>query len=232
MSALKSATSRTNGAKSHGPVTPQGKARSSQNSASHGIFRSPFVLRNENDSAFLELEAQFNQEWDPKGPTETALVEQMILCHWRLKRIWQTETAGIDLQMDHDGPQIEKDYKEFDEPCRSAIAFKNLADNSKFLDLMQRYDRSLSRQFDRALTRLRELQRDRAPEPTPEPVPKPEPEQPQPDPRNLQNEELSAAPAEVKLQNEPKPSSEIRAVLPIDDARRLLWALGYDTEKS
>ncbi len=32
---------------------------------------------------------------------------------------------------------------------------------------MQRYDRSLSRQFDRALARLRELQRDRAPEPGP-----------------------------------------------------------------
>ena len=96
---------------------------------------------------------------------------------------------------------------------------------------MQRYDRSLSRQFDRALVRLRELQRDRAPEPQPL----------QPDTTNLQNEpkpvgreeaELQNEPKlaeaeEVKLQNEPKPAHEIRAVLPIDDARRLLAALGY-----
>ena len=68
---------------------------------------------------------------------------------------------------------------------------------------MQRYDRSLSRQFDCALVRLRELQRDRAPKTQPL----------QPDTTNLQNE--------------PKPAHEIRAVLPIDDARRLLAALGY-----
>ena len=165
MSALKSAASRANGAKSNGPATAQGKARSAQNAGTHGIFRSPFVLRNEGNTAFLQLEADFKEEWDPQGPTETALVEQMIICQWRLRRIWQTEVAGIDLQMDHDAPQLARDYEEIDEPCRGATAFKHLADESNFLDLMQRYDRSLSRQFDRALVRLKELKRDRAPQP-------------------------------------------------------------------
>ena len=44
----------------------------------------------------------------------------------------------------------------------------------------------------------------------------------------LQNEPKLAEAEEVKLQNEPKPAHEIRAVLPIDDARRLLAALGYN----
>ena len=211
MSALKSAASRTNGAKSNGPVTTQGKTRSSQNAATHGIFRSPFVLRNEGNAAFLQLEADFKEEWDPQGPTETALVEQMIICQWRLRRIWQTEVAGIDLQMDHDAPQLARDYEEIDEPCRGATAFKHLADESNFLDLMQRYDRSLSRQFDRALVRLRELQKSDRVQPEPEPENRINRIQ-----RNLQNEPAPAEPAEVNLQNEPEPLPEIRAVLPIE----------------
>ncbi len=113
----KSAASRANGAKSHGPVTPEGKAASSRNSSTHGIFRSPFTLRNENDSAFLEMEAEFKEEWNPQGPTETALVEQMIICHWRLKRIWQAEVAGIDMQMDHDAPELERNYQNSTSPA-------------------------------------------------------------------------------------------------------------------
>jgi hypothetical protein len=215
MSSRKSAASRANGAKSHGPVTLEGKAASSRNSSTHGIFRSPFTLRNESEPAFLQMEAEFKQEWNPQGPTETALVEQMIISQWRLKRMWQAEVAGIDLQMDEDAPELARKYAEFDEPCRTAAAFKNLADSSKFLDLMQRYDRSLSRQFDRALARLRELQRDRATQPA------------QADTNNLQNDPASPEPEEVELQNEPKRLPELRAVLPIDDTRRVLAALGY-----
>ncbi len=102
------------------------------------------------------------------GPTGEAMVEQMIICRWRLNRIWQVEAAGIDRQMDDHAAELERTYREFDEACRTAAAFKHLAENPKFLDLMQRYDRSLSRQSDLALTRLRELQRDRAPNPRPQ----------------------------------------------------------------
>jgi hypothetical protein len=222
MSSSKSAASRANGAKSNGPVTPEGKARSSRNSSSHGIFTSPVVLRNENNAEFRKLEARFLEEWAPQGPTEETLVEQMIVSRWRLSRIWQVEAAGIDLQMDEDAPEMERKYGEFDESCRTAAALKNLVDNSKFLDLMQRYDRSLSRQFDRALSRLRELQRDRAPLPEPEAEPVPA----QPSTNNLQNEKEPAEFEKAKLQNEPKTFPDLTSVLPIEDARRLLHALG------
>ena len=153
--------------------------------------RARCVLRNEANPAFLQLEAELQQEWRPLGPTENALLDQMIICTWRLRRIWQTEVAGIDLQMDHDAPEIAATYKEIDEPCRGAIAFKHLADQSNFLDLLQRYDRSLSRQFDRALARLKEMQKDRGGYDRS---------------ANLQNEPKLPAGPEPVLQNEPKPA--------------------------
>ena len=64
----RSQASRNNGAKSHGPVTPEGRARSAQNAQTHGIFKSPCVLRNEANPAFLQLEAELQQEWRPLGP--------------------------------------------------------------------------------------------------------------------------------------------------------------------
>ena len=236
VSALKSVTSRANGAKSHGPVTPEGKARSARNASTHGIFNSPFVLRNEQDALFLQLEAEFTEEWDPQGPTESALVDQMVICRWRLNRIWATEAAAIDMQMDEDAQALAEKYGDFDEACRTAAAMKHLSDDSNFLSLMQRYDTSLSRQFDRALVRLRQLKRDRAPQPQPD----------QPDTKKLQNEPKPAPdenaelqnepngesePANAKLQNEPKPATQIQAVLNIEDARRLFGAMGLELPK-
>jgi len=80
-----------------------------QNAASHGIHKSILVLRNESEPAFQKLEKELTEECNPVGPTEQMYVEQLIAAAWRLRRTWQTETAGIDLQMDQDAPQLAKD---------------------------------------------------------------------------------------------------------------------------
>jgi len=236
VSTLKSATSRANGAKSHGPVTAEGKARSASNASTHGIFKSPFVLRNEQDAPFLQLEAEFIEEWDPQGPTETALVDQMLICRWRLKRIWEAEAAAIDLQMDDDAAELARKYKSFDEACRTATAMKHLCDDSNFLTLLQRYDTSLSRQFDRALVRLRQLKRHRVPEPQPDQIDtKKLQNEPEPAPAEiakLQNEpNAEPEPENANLQNEPKTTTQLQAVLNIEDAGRLFGVLGYEIPK-
>src|SRR5207253_2064195 len=50
---LRSDTARANGAKSHGPATAEGCAKSSRNAVKHGLFsRNPLVLECETDDDF------------------------------------------------------------------------------------------------------------------------------------------------------------------------------------
>lgn len=134
---------------------------SNQNAVKHGIRRSIYALRNENEQDFLAIEADFLQTYQPQGPAEQFLVEQMIMCRWRSLRIWAVDTAGIDLQMDQDGPAFAITHTAADEPTRTAYSMRKLADDSSFPELMHRYETRYSRAFDRALTRLEYLQRRR-----------------------------------------------------------------------
>ena len=51
----KAESSRINGAKSHGPVTPEGKQHSSLNSLRHGILAQFICLTSEDKDKFKEL---------------------------------------------------------------------------------------------------------------------------------------------------------------------------------
>src|SRR5437016_3007527 len=51
----KAESSRINGAKSRGPITPEGKQRSSLNSVRHGLLAKVHCLTNENQGLFKEL---------------------------------------------------------------------------------------------------------------------------------------------------------------------------------
>src|SRR6202035_4984399 len=99
-SELKSETARINGAKSHGPVTPEGKARSSANSRRHGLTAS-VLLKGESDEHFQLLLADFMNQFQPQTGVETGLVEMMAIARWRLRRLLSIETNLFELEMDN-----------------------------------------------------------------------------------------------------------------------------------
>jgi hypothetical protein len=135
---------------------------SSRNAVTHGIHTSVVVLRNENDAEYRRIEAEHLALWNPVGPLERLLVDQIIAAEWRLRRTWVTETAAIDLQMDRDAPALQKELRSFDEPVRAAVALTHMSDESRFLGNLHTDEVRFSRQIDRASKRLAFLQEKRA----------------------------------------------------------------------
>ena len=70
--------SRTNGANSNGPVSIEGKNRSSQNATKHGLRSPRVVLANEDPDKYRKLLATFVAEWNPLGITESDLLVRMV----------------------------------------------------------------------------------------------------------------------------------------------------------
>ncbi len=135
-------SSRANGARSRGPVTPEGKARSSRNSIRHGLLAKCVVLSNESPAGFQELHDQFVDRFGPADGVEQGLLEEMVSAYWRLRRAWAIETRLIDDALVGQPPG--------DELGRIAGAFKSLACRPE-LALIHRYETRLHAISQRAL---------------------------------------------------------------------------------
>jgi hypothetical protein len=141
-SAARIHASRANGARSHGPVTPEGKQASAKNSCKHGLLSKKIVLEGESQEEFDELLASYFEEHQPETPTERDLIQNMAVARWRQQRIWTLETAGLNHQMHHPKCREGEDY-----PTQQFIAFRALTDDTRTLELFSRYEARYDRQF-------------------------------------------------------------------------------------
>ena len=160
ISAAQRAAARANGAKSHGPVTPEGKAKSALNAITHGLTASAIVLTTESKEKYETLLASYLERCDPDGPIENDLVEEMVAAKWLQRRALSMITALLDVTMD----RMEKEISEFehiDNAARTALAFAKQADESGTLALLNRYATRHARDYHRALKQLREIQSER-----------------------------------------------------------------------
>lgn len=153
VSEARSAAARRNGAKSNGPKTPEGKARSSRNALKFGLTSEIAVLPNETKREFKQLHAAFVNRFGPRDAAELALVEQMISLTWRQRRYWKIEDFVLYLQTQKDWKWEKRDWEELSEDGHYAEAFENLGRKGTLHDLV-RYENSLRRQFERTLTLL------------------------------------------------------------------------------
>jgi hypothetical protein len=139
---------RANAKRSTGPVTEKGKQASSQNALRHGQLSSSVVLKAESPTLFDQLFSSLIEEFQPRTANETALVETMAVARWRLMRNWTIQTALLEVEI------VNQDPEAGNAPILAALAFKSLADSSRSLHLLQRYETSLDRQYSRALNNL------------------------------------------------------------------------------
>jgi hypothetical protein len=148
---------RANSLHSTGPNTPEGKKRSSLNALRHGLTGQIVVMPTEDLEAYrLHLES-FDDEYDPKGATEAHLVQSLADTAWRLNRVAALETNLLTLGLTHSAPLVAAP-----QPIQDAMSIvAALESQSKALANLSMHSQRLSRQFERTVAQLRDLQETR-----------------------------------------------------------------------
>ena len=127
------AANRANAEKSTGPKSEEGKIRSSRNSFKHGLYSKQLVLPGEDPAALDQLKADLRAEHQPINETEEILVNDLAEQYWRLRRARRLEAESLSAEQ---------------------VVLTHLA-------AIQRMMSSAERGFHKALTALRQLQKDR-----------------------------------------------------------------------
>jgi hypothetical protein len=127
---------RANALRSTGPRTDSGKERSSRNALRHGLTAASAVLPSEDRAAYDAHRRQFLDEYQPATPTETHLTQELADTAWRINRI----------------PILEAELLSKDPNPETLIAQ---------LATLGLHSQRLSRQFQRTLDTLREIQSER-----------------------------------------------------------------------
>src|SRR5580693_301077 len=146
---------RNNACHSTGPRTPEGRQRSCLNALRHGLTGQTIVMPAEDLEAYQQHIQRFVDEYHPQGATESQLVQSLADAAWRLNRVAVLETNLLT----HD--IIYEDFPNHESPheMREAIAVAAALDShTRALANLSIHGQRLSRQFERALALLQDLQ--------------------------------------------------------------------------
>jgi hypothetical protein len=177
VSNARAAASRRNGAKSRGPKTAEGKARSSRNALKHGLRAQKHVLLPQEDAAeFAALEKALIAELAPVGVLQIVLAQRIVVAAWRLARADRLEAEVLE-EMGYDG-------------VNSGLALIRDGNGTRSIETVMRYRGAAMAEFMRALRTLQALQAQRRPTAAILPAPPRHPNEPN---RARTNNGLNAA---------------------------------------
>lgn len=155
----RSEQSRINGARSCGPVTQEGRARSAINHTKHGMHSTRVVLETESKEIFQSLANLYHGIFLPQDQFEADLVDSLIHSRWKIRRLESTHTAELDLTIAQQkernaalyGPNIGPDVNH-------ALAYRT---NGNYLDILDRHLDRQERLFSRCYRGLARYRKDR-----------------------------------------------------------------------
>lgn len=84
-------SARRGGASSDGPADPKSIDTEPRKSLDPAHWAERVVAKGEPVEEFDELKAGYLERYQPEGPIETDLVEEIVACRWRIRRIWHIE---------------------------------------------------------------------------------------------------------------------------------------------
>jgi hypothetical protein len=180
-----SEASRSNGARSGGPVTDAGKARAAMNGVRHGLCgRTFFLLPDEDPGEFRRHEAMWLAVWNPRDLPEHEAAGAAIRAMWREIRADRLEAAVLTDLFAADA--IAEDAER---AAAKAAAMKALA-------TLLRYRARIEREHRQAMVALDTLRQRRLARPQPV-----RPSEPEPD---AVHDTERAPPASLPMPDEPE----------------------------
>jgi hypothetical protein len=137
--------SRRNGARSRGPRTPEGKARSAQNALKHGLRAQKHVVLPEEDAGeFAALETALLEELAPVDALQIVLARRVAVAAWRLARADRIEAELFEERRGADGGL--------------GLALIRDGNGARSFETLLRYRGAAMAEFWRALRTLKALQ--------------------------------------------------------------------------
>ena len=165
VSERKKSASRANGALSRGPVTPEGKARSSRNNFRHGLLSRGMLLPSENPEKFAAFNAGIANDFEIRSASEDLFAQQFAMAGWRLHRLWDLQATALRNEV-VTSTTANNQTPEAAGSNASLDAWKVLCETN-FFPLLRRYEANYDRQMHRSFSRLEALGSYRGPfEPT------------------------------------------------------------------
>src|SRR5260370_3549185 len=219
---------RRNAQKSTGPATPEGRAAVRLNALKHGLTSTILLLTDEDRHEFNRLCEAYEAEYQPAGPTEEALLKNLVAADWRMGRARRFE-VGFFARQSFELSKSELNYATFNTHSRLSDIVDNDSKSADTLVKISRYAIKLERSFYKALYELRHTQDQRKlAEPVfakqtqleicpPETAPPPPESSPPPPYPATQETTLETPPAALQLVPNPK-SDFLRPIQPVDHA--------------
>src|SRR5919108_667460 len=99
-----------------------------------------FVFANESAEKWTEFLEIWTDKLQPGDEAEACIVFDIAHAQWKLRRARTYESGLMDLEREEQAEKLAATYEEVDEGIRQASAFKALADHSRSLDLLHRYE--------------------------------------------------------------------------------------------
>lgn len=137
-----------NALKSTGPRTEEGKAVVCQNAVRHGILCQEIPIDENEGTTFNEFSSRLFLQLNPVGDFEHFIVDRIVSCAWRLRRIVHIETAVYR-------SKLNPTYSIFEDPSIKD-AFTGSAKEE--MAVLSRYEMAIEKSLYKALAELMRLQ--------------------------------------------------------------------------
>jgi hypothetical protein len=157
--ARKAAANRENSQLSTGPVTVEGKAKSSLNAVKSALTGRTVLLPTDDAAHYQNHTQSYEDHFQPVGPEEHALVQSLAETSWRLARI-----PGLEMAIYAQGRiEFAEEFEEEEEAVRRAlIEAQTYLAYEKQLRNLHLQEARLVRRREKETAELRRLQQERA----------------------------------------------------------------------